>query len=268
MPKIKVNDVQINHEIYGEGFPLIMILGLESNIDWWGKSLLGKISNHFRVVVFDNRGTGKTEAPDRDFTIETLIDDAFGLMNALKINSAHIFGHSMGGRIAQGLSLKHPSMVKKLVLCSASCGRSKDVQISTEVLEILLTPRKDLSPEKIAKNMLSIFYTTEFLTNHPKIVEIAIKNMTKVQTSNKSYNRQLKAIGDFDVCDRLKTIRTPTCVMHGRKDRLVPFQNGEIITTLIPNTQFIVFENSAHVPFVEERDKFLKSLITFLEEPF
>ncbi len=267
MPKIKVYDVQVNYDIYGEGFPLIMILGLESNINWWGKSLLGKISNHFRVVVFDNRGTGKSEAPDKDFTIETLIDDAFGLMNALKINSALIFGHSMGGRIAQGLSLKHPSMIKKLVLCSASCGLSNYVPVSTEVLEILQTPRENLSPEKIAKNMLSIFYTTGFLNKHPKFVEIAIKNMTKVQTSNKSYNRQLKAISDFDVCDKLKTLNTPTCVMHGRKDRLVPFQNGEIIANLIPNSQFIVFDNSAHIPFVEERDEFIKSLITFLEEP-
>ena len=265
MPKVKVNDININYEIYGDGVPLIMISGLESNISWWGRSLLHKISDHFKVIVFDNRGTGMTDSPDKDFTIKTLVNDTIGLMDALKIERAHIFAHSMGGRIAQGLTLNYPARIMKLILCSASCGRSNYIPVSSEVTEILQAPRKDLSPEKIAENMLSIFYTEEFLKSHPKILELSIKNMTSIQTSNKSYNRQLKAIGDFDLCDKLKNINKLTCVMHGTKDRLVPFQNGEILAKMIPKAQLIVFNNSAHVPFVEERDKFLDSLINFLE---
>ena len=268
MPKIKVSDIEIYYEAHGDGFPLILILGLESNIDWWGRSLIRKISEHFRVIIFDNRGTGKSDAPDKDFTLNMLIEDTIGLMNALNIEQSHIFGHSMGGRIAQGLSLNYPERIKKLVLCSARCGVSNNVPVSPEVLKILQTPRENLAPEKIANNMLSIFYTEEFLRGHPKFVEIAILNMTKVKTSNKSYKRQLKAINDFDICNKLKNLHKTTCIMHGLQDRLVPFQNGEILAKLIPKAKLIVFKNSAHIPFVEERDKFLTDLISFLKETF
>ncbi len=265
MPKIKVKDINLNYESFGEGFPLIMILGLESNIDWWGRSLLRKISNHFRVIVFDNRGTGRSDAPDIKFTLKTLIKDTVGLMDVLNIEQAHVFGHSMGGRIAQGVVLNYPKRVKKLIICSSSCGESKLIPASPEVMHIVRKPRKNQSPEEAAKNMLSIFYTEEFLKKNPKIVEIAIQNMTKVKTSPKSYSQQLEAIATFDVCERLKKINTETCVMHGKKDQLVPPQNGEILAKLIPNAKLVLFKNSGHVPFVEEREKFLKSLIDFFK---
>ena len=265
MPKIKVKDVNLNYESFGEGFPLIMILGLESNIDWWGRSLLRKISNHFRVIVFDNRGTGRSDAPDIKFTLKTLIEDTVGLMDALNIKQAHVFGHSMGGRIAQGVVLNYPKRVKKLIICSSSCGESKLIPASPEVMHIVRKPRENQSPEEAAKNMLSIFYTEEFLKKNPKIVEIAVQYMTKVKTSPKSYNQQLEAIATYDVCERLKKINTETCVMHGEKDQLVPPQNGEVLAKLIPNAKLVLFKNSAHVPFVEEREKFIKSLIDFFK---
>ena len=265
MPKVKVKDINLNYESFGEDFPLIMILGLESNIDWWGRSLLRKISNHFRVIVFDNRGTGRSDAPDIKFTLKTLIEDTVGLMDVLNIEQAHVFGHSMGGRIAQGVVLNYPKRVKKLIICSSSCGESKLIPASPEVIHIVRKPRENQSPEEAAKNMLSIFYTKEFLKKNPKIVEIAIQNMTKVKTSPKSYNQQLEAIATFDVCERLKKINTETCVMHGKKDQLVPPQNGEVLAKLIPNAKLVLFKNSGHVPFVEEREKFLKSLIDFFK---
>lgn len=265
MPKVKVNDINLYYESLGEGFPLIMILGLESNIDWWGRSLLKKISNSFKVIVFDNRGTGRSDTPEEVFSIKTLVNDTAGLMDALNIKQAHIFGHSMGGRIAQGLVLNYQERVKKLILCSTSCGASKFIPAPPEVMHIVESPRGNQTPEKTAKNMLSIFYTEDFLKTHPKFVEIAIQNMTKVQISSKSYNQQLKAIAAFDVCEKLKTINKQTCIMHGTQDRLVPAQNGKILAKLIPNATLILFKKSAHVPFVEERDKFLEKFIKFLK---
>ena len=265
MPKIRVNNIQLNYETNGEGHPLIMILGIQANIGWWGRSLLRKISEKFKVIVYDNRGTGQSENPSRDFDMKDLIEDAIGLMDALKINQAHIFGHSMGGMIASGLVIDYPEKVNKLVLCSSYCGASRLIPASPDVREIIDKPKNNLTPEQIAKDSLSIFYTPEFLKSHPTLIELAIRNITKVQISSENFNRQLKAINSFDTCEKLHSIKKSTCVMHGTKDRLVPPQNGEILAKLIPDAKLILFENSAHVPFVEERDKFIDFLFEFLK---
>ena len=160
MPRAKVNEIDIYYEIYGEGFPLIMILGLESNIDWWGRSLLRKISSHCKVIVFDNRGTGRSDTPDKDFTLEDLIFYTKGLMDALDINKASIFGHSMGGYIAQEFALNYAG-VRKLILCSSRCGGKISITASPEVLEILEKPRNGRNPEEIAKVLWNPLVVTE-----------------------------------------------------------------------------------------------------------
>ncbi|MFX1307146.1 MAG: alpha/beta fold hydrolase [Promethearchaeota archaeon] len=265
MPKIKVNDIHLNYESYGKGYPLIMILGIQADIGWWGRSLLQKISEKFKVIVYDNRGTGGSDNSNKDFDMIDLIHDAKGLMDALEIKQAHIFGHSMGGLIASGLTINYSKKVSKLVLCSSSCGESKLIPAPPDVIDILNKPKDNLSPEKIAKDSLSIFYTPEFLKTHPKLIELAIKNMTKAQISSKSYKLQLRAISNYDICDKLKLIKNPTCIMHGLRDRLVLHENGKILAKLIPEAKLILFENSAHVPFVEEREKFIETLLEFLK---
>ncbi len=265
MPKVQVNDIYIYYEEYGKGFPLLMILGLQANIDWWGKSLLKKIANNYRVIVFDNRGTGRSDNSDYDYIVNTLVDDTIGLMDILNIDKANIFGHSMGGMISQQLTLNYAERVNKLVLCSSHCGQSKLIPSSSKVKQILDQPQEKLSPEDIARNMLSIFYTEDFMKKNPKFVELAIQNMRKIQTSIKIYNRQIKAIETFDVCEKLKNVKVPTLIMHGIKDILVPAQNGKILMELIPGAKLILFKNSAHVPYVEERNKFIESLVEFLK---
>ena len=100
MPKVKVNAINIYYEIYGTGSPLLMILGLGANITWWGKYFIKGLADHFKVVVFDNRGTGQSNNPKSQYTVRTLADDAYGLLKALNIENTFVFGHSMGGGIA------------------------------------------------------------------------------------------------------------------------------------------------------------------------
>ncbi|MFX1328775.1 MAG: alpha/beta fold hydrolase [Promethearchaeota archaeon] len=264
MPKIKVNDINLYYEIHGNGYPLIMILGIQADVGWWGRSLLQKISEKFKVIVYDNRGTGGSDSSNKDFDMIDLIHDAKELMDALDIKQAHIFGHSMGGLIASGLTINYPERVNKLILCSSSCGESKLIPAPSDVRDILQKPKDNLFPEQIAKDSLSIFYTPEFLKTHPKLIQLAIKNMTKTQISAKNYSLQLKAISNYDVCEKLKFIKKPTCIMHGLRDRLVLHENGKILANLIPKAKLILFENSAHVPFVEEREKFIEILLEFL----
>ena len=263
MPNLKINDFRLYYEIYGDGSPLLMILGIGANISWWGKYFINGLAKHFKVIIFDNRGTGQSEDPKKDYSIRTLADDAIGLLNALNIDKVHIFGHSMGGYIAQELVLNY-TRFNKLILCSTSCGGDESVLASPEVLDILGKPRKDRNPAEVAKENLKIFYSIEFIEKFPKLINFAIQNMVKAPLDPDSYFRQTKAIDLFNTCNRLKNIKIPSLILHGLKDVLVPPQNANILADLLLKSQVKIFPKSAHAPFVEEPDLVLKAIFEFL----
>jgi pimeloyl-ACP methyl ester carboxylesterase len=263
MPKINVGSFNLFYEVYGDGPPLLMILGLGANSTWWGTYFLRGLAEHFRVITFDNRGTGQSEDPKLDYSIKTLTDDIKSLLNALNIDNVHVFGHSMGGYIAQELVLDY-NRVNKLILCSTSCGGPQSVLANSNVLEIVNKSRKGRSPEEIAIESLDILYSPEFIKSNPKLIDIAIKIMASTQMTEESYIRQVKAIELFDTSVKLKNLKIPTLILHGMKDVLVPPQNAQILADLIPNSKLRFFPQSAHAPFVEEPNSVQKAIIEFL----
>lgn len=100
MPKVKVNDIEMYYESHGERFPLITIDGGASTVESWTKEQKKDLSKHFRLILFDNRGAGRTDKPDMQYSLWMMADDTAGLMDTLGIEKAHIMGWSMGGRIA------------------------------------------------------------------------------------------------------------------------------------------------------------------------
>jgi len=114
MPKVKVDDIQIYYEVHGKGFPLIMIMGLGGNADWWDPRLIQALSKEFKLIMFDNRGAGRTDISERKYSVKMFAEDAAGIMDALGISEAHVLGISMGGMIAQELVLNHPKKVDSL----------------------------------------------------------------------------------------------------------------------------------------------------------
>jgi pimeloyl-ACP methyl ester carboxylesterase len=119
MPKAKIGEIQINYEEYGQGTPLMMILGLGQDIATWGFQI-SEFSNHFKLIIFDNRDSGKSSRCSEFYSTETMADDCIGLMDYLGIDRAHILGTSMGGMIAQQVALNAPERVINLVLASTT----------------------------------------------------------------------------------------------------------------------------------------------------
>ena len=106
MTKITVGDIDINYEIKGSGEPLLMIMGLSFSLLDWGQKFTELLSQHYQLILFDNRDAGLTSRSKRPYTIADMADDAAGLLDALGIPKAHVFGVSMGGAIAQQFALK------------------------------------------------------------------------------------------------------------------------------------------------------------------
>jgi pimeloyl-ACP methyl ester carboxylesterase len=263
MPKVKVNTMDIYYEIYGTGPSLLMILGLGANITWWGRYFIKGLADYFKVIVFDNRGTGQSSTPKTQYSVKTLANDAYGLLKALNIEDTFVFGHSMGGGIAQELIIQFNG-ISKLILCNSSCGGSKSILASSEVLEVIDKTRSGRASDEIAKESLKIFYSPEFIKDHPKLIDYAVKNMAKSQMLPINYEWQRNAIKSFKTCDRLKNVKIPTLIMHGAKDVLVPPQNAKILADLIPDAHIKMFTESAHAPYVEEPNAVIDAMVEFL----
>ena len=146
MPYQAVNDINMYYRVSGAGYPLVMIMGLAGNSDWWPDEFIERLSQDYRVILIDNRGAGRTDAPDMEYSIPMMARDTVSLMGALGIDKAHVMGISMGGMIAQEIALLFPDAVDKLALGCTNCGPAHSVPATAETVQILaesITSRKD-----------------------------------------------------------------------------------------------------------------------------
>ena len=263
MPKVGVNDIQMNYEAKGEGFPLVMIMGLGGNLDWWDPRMIQGLSKRFKTIMIDNRGAGRTEVSNKEYTIRLFADDTAGLMDALRISKAHVLGISMGGMIAQELALNHPGKVEKLVLCSTLCGGETAVMPSEETLTTLMRGGTVPSEEERARLTLSICLTKDFMDKNPDYTESMTQRILKAPISPEAFQRQLAAVMSFNTFDRLSGIKAPTLVLCGKRDVLVPAANGSILAKGIPNAKLVALERSAH-GLAEDEEEATSAIMEFL----
>jgi pimeloyl-ACP methyl ester carboxylesterase len=263
--RVKVNDINMYYEIHGEGFPLVMIQGLGVPALLWTPIFLDEVSKSFNIIIFDNRGAGRTDKPDIEYSIKMFADDTIGLMDALNIERAHVLGFSMGGHIAQELVLNYPKRIEKLVLCSTDCGGSNYVPMSPEVRQMILGDLEGLEWEDMLRRLARVGFTEDFVEDNSDLIEGLITRLLKTPTPLYSFERQYLAVHEYSSAERLKKINTPTLVVHGKKDVFVPPQNSEILAELISGAKLIFFENSAHAFYIDEPEKFAKILLEFLK---
>lgn len=255
------------YEIHGDGFPLVMIMGLGANIDWWTSDMIEACSQHFKTIIFDNRGAGRTDKPEIDYSIKMFADDTAGLMDVLNIERAHVLGASMGGSIAQELVLNYPEKVEKLILGCTSCGGSKQIMPSMDVLEEISGSLEDLSPEEVVLQVLPLLFTEEFRENNPEFIESYKQRLLIAPITADAYQRQLNAVMGFNSFRRLKKIQAPTLIIHGKKDILNPVENAEILAEKIPGAKLLLLENAGHSYHQPDPDKVINAILEFLKAP-
>ncbi len=119
MPKVTIGDIQIYYEDYGQGPPLIMTLGLGQDITTWNFQI-SELSKHLKLIVFDNRDSGKSSRSSQNYTTQIMAQDILGLMDHLEIDRTHLLGTSLGGMIAQQVALMAPERVNSLILASTT----------------------------------------------------------------------------------------------------------------------------------------------------
>lgn len=262
MPTAAIRDLMMYYEdTGGSGEPLVLIMGLGGDLQAWGLTAPA-LAKHFRVITFDNRGAGRTSAPDRPYTIAHMADDTAALMDYLGIQAAHVLGFSMGGYIAQEFALKYPARVQKLILLSSAASIEG---YNRAVVEAWITARRsNLSREAIARLTACWLYSPEFLDDRARF-ERAIQNTLSnpYAQQDHAFIRQAQAVLAFDASDRAKNIKQETLVVVGQDDNLLPPRNSERLAKLLPKATLKVLPGG-HVGALEYAAEYNEAFLQFL----
>lgn len=268
MPRAKVNGINLYYEAYGQGEPLIMIMGFSGTLAGWIFQRRA-FQKHFQVITFDNRGVGKTDKPDGPYSIRMMAEDTIGLMNHLKIEKAHILGVSMGGYIAQEIAINYPQRVKKLVLGCTYARQDEKCGHSTEYHCGLGLP-DGCSADELKKVPVSKVLRTEFplaFNNRLyKVVTALLMNVFARRMATEGVAAQFQAIAEHDTLERLHLIQAPTLVITGTQDRIIKPASSEVLAKMIPNAGLVEIAGGSHSVFIGKSNRFNKEVLDFLKD--
>jgi 3-oxoadipate enol-lactonase len=247
MPLIKAGNINLSYDTFGDGEPLLLIMGFGMSGAGWIPSL--PFFNGFKCIYFDNRGTGLSDKPEGIYTVEGMADDASNLLRALRIPKAKVFGVSMGGMIAQELTLRHPEQVSKVVLGCTMAGGPTAKMTTPDVLERLMTANKIMGtdPDKAFDLLLPAIMPPEFVAEHPEIKQMMLAGAKMVPpTPPETSDRAMAGIQQFNAFDRLSQIKCPVLIVHGDKDVLVMPENANLIKSKIPQAELYIISGAGH----------------------
>ena len=261
---VRSGGVNIAYSVQGSGpRTVLLVMGLGGRSADWGTALPSALAERFRVVRFDNRGTGASDKPRDAFTLEDMTRDAISVLDAVGAQKSHVVGISMGGMIAQLLALDHAERVDHLVLMSTHFGGFNLVMPGPEVASIFMR-QPDMSRDEIVRNATRLITAPGFADKHPEAIEELVRLALVEPTPNAIFGSQLQAVLGSDRSARVSSIRAPTLILHGDVDPLIPFENGRRLAQAMPNARFEVLKGCGHLPMWEACDDVVELLFEFL----
>ena len=262
MPKVRIGDIDVFYQDVGSGDPLVLIMGFGGDHLAWALQMAEFAARH-RVIAFDNRGVGQTDAPDQPYTTRMMANDTLGLMDALGVDSAHVIGVSMGGMIAQELVLARPDRVRSLHL-ACTLGRPDPYMLALN--STWREMRIQMGRESTLRALgLWLFSPTTF-AEKPEFVEALLLNSlaNPYPQSLTGFLRQGEAVAAHDALERLSAITCPTLVSVAEDDILVPPRFSRDIASRIKGAQLRLVAAAGHGYFLERPDVFNELSLEFI----
>jgi pimeloyl-ACP methyl ester carboxylesterase len=260
---IQVNGIDLYYKIQGssENESLLLIAGFDSDSSTWA-AMMRSLVQQYQVIRFDNRGIGQSSAPDSAYSIQQMADDAVALLDYLNISQVHVAGHSMGGQIAQELTLAHPEKIQSLILLSS--WAKGDGKLNS-LIKLFGDLTQKLEGALYQRVLLPWLFTDAFYSTPGTMEQLIefIESYPFPPTPHGLYH-QSRAILGSDTSDRLANIHCPTLVMVGKEDILTPVRFSEQLAQGIPNAELVILEQGGHAFVVESADTVAKVILDFL----
>ena len=245
--------VDLYYESHGDGEPLILVPGTGFAGDVWDIEQTGPLSKKVRVITFDQRGCGRSSTPKGVYTIEDMACDVASLTNELGIKSAHLLGHSMGGRVAIALALSHPRKVKSLFLAAAGSGTSARPgdECTPGLPYRMIDELVRMGYETFVKTEFfdtTTYFTKPFLASDPACVQRFYDVAWASHAKWEPFVRLIMARHTWDATHRLGEIKAPTLIVVGDNDDVGSnhVKQAVALTQKIPGAETFVFKGQSH----------------------
>jgi pimeloyl-ACP methyl ester carboxylesterase len=274
MSSATIGSLDVYYEEHGNGDPLLLIMGLAADSTAW-MFQVPDFARHYRTIVFDNRGVGRSSKPPGPYTIHEMADDAAGLLDVLDVRRAHVVGVSMGGMIAQELALRHPERVRSLVLACTYPEPDAEIErnrrFSVEQFGGTVTAEgevqidfKAIHPMDFLQHLLPAVFNQEFIARElPKLIQV-FSGALQYGFSMEAVLGQMAAVMSHKATDRLHQIAVPTLVITGDADRLIPPANSDILAKHIPGATLSKIPGGSHGFNFETPEVFNRTVLEFL----
>jgi len=262
MPMIKANNANFYYELHGTGKPVILIAGYTCDYSTW-QLILEDISKNFQVLVFDNRGIGRTTDTNEPLSAELMAKDVIALSKELHLENPHIVGQSMGGTIAQAIAINFPDKIDRLCLLNTSAKWRHAMLFGLKSL--LMMRQNNIDFNLIFECTLPWLFGENFLKNSQMVAEF--KKIIQKNPYPQSLNdqiRQFHVLENFDVSTKLQNIKSKTLIINGVQDLISLPEESHYIANQISDSELVEF-NCAHGITLEQPRELAETLIYFLK---
>ena len=266
MPTARNGDVELYYETDGQADAetVVFVEGLGYGAWMWGWQQPAVASAGFETIVWDNRGTGRSDDPEGPYTISDMAGDLEAVLADHGVRQAHVVGASMGGMIAQQYAIEY-NRAKSLTLMCTTPGGEEAVDVPEETAERMFATPEGADEREILRHRMAPAMTKTFREENPDVVEGMIDWRLAGDADEAGRVAQAAAVEAFDVSDRLHEITVPTLVTHGTDDRVVPVENGRLLAEGLPKAELELYEGGPHLFFIEQSRPVNDDLVAFLE---
>ena len=258
--RIKANGIQMNYELTGkdDGAVVIVSHSLGCSLAMWDPQM-DSLEPHFRVLRYDTRGHGLSQASVGAYTLELLGEDAIALLDALGIDTVHWVGLSMGGMIGQHLALHHADRLQSLILCDTSAAVPEEAQ---PLWQERIDAARDKGMEALIEAIIERWLSPSFVARNSLMVTRIRKQF--LATPVDGYVGCSEAIRKLNYVDQLAKINIPTLIIVGEDDPGTPVAVSQAMHERILNSKLVVVPSAHHLSNVEQPELFNAALLAFL----
>jgi pimeloyl-ACP methyl ester carboxylesterase len=245
---------RIGFDTAGAGEPLVLLAGQANSRHWWDR-VRADFSASYTTIAIDCLGTGTSDSPSHaEWSTRRFARDVIAVLDELGDERAHVYGTSMGGRVAQWVAADHPDRVGALVLGCTTGGGAGAVPADPDVL-------RELSVADTAgEAMIALMVGPQWRWGHPgPLPVLGDDGMTE-----RARREHRRASARHDAWEALAGIVAPTLVLHGTEDELTPAENGSRLAARIPGAQLYLLEGARHAYFLERREQASAAVVRFL----
>jgi len=256
--RARTNGIELNYTVEGEGAWVVMSHSLACAIPMWDEQAQA-LRLRYKVLRFDTRGHGGSDAPAGPYTLGQMADDLHGLLAARGVTRPHFVGLSMGGMIGMTYALEHPGALRSLVLCDTSSRVGPEAK---PVWDERIRIATEQGMEPLVEPTLKRWFTEPFLARRPPAVE-RVRDMIRA-TPVTGYVGCCHAIPQIDLTDRLHGIACPVQIIVGEQDVGTPVAMARAIHQAIAGSDLVVIPDASHLSNVEQPEAFNRALLDFL----